>query len=77
MTGLASVTVFVGISVLMAPGSARAAVQHICSAGDKGFMGQYANKWLAKGLGWPFFVMVTAAAIAAVPLYLMTSGGQG
>jgi Mn2+/Fe2+ NRAMP family transporter len=46
-------------------------------AGDKGFMGQYANKWLAKGLGWPFFVMVTAAAIAAVPLYLMTSGGQG
>ena len=39
MTGLASVTVFVGISVLMAPGSARAAVQHICSAGDKGFIG--------------------------------------
>ncbi len=39
MIGLASVTVFVGISVLMAPGSARAAVQHICSAGDKGFIG--------------------------------------
>jgi manganese transport protein len=45
-------------------------------AGDKGFMGQYANKWLAKGLGWIYFALVTAAAIAAVPLYLLTSGGQ-
>jgi hypothetical protein len=40
-------------------------------------MGQYANKWLAKGLGWLFFAIVTAAAIAAIPLYLLTSGGQG
>ena len=46
-------------------------------AGDKGFMGEYANKWLAKGLGWLYFVIVTGAAIAAVPLYLLTSGGQG
>jgi Mn2+/Fe2+ NRAMP family transporter len=46
-------------------------------AGDKSFMGQYANKWLAKGLGWLFFAFVTVAAIAAVPLYLLTSGGQG
>jgi manganese transport protein len=46
-------------------------------AGDKSYMGQYANKWLAKGLGWLFFVVVTLAAIAAVPLYLLTSGGQG
>jgi Mn2+/Fe2+ NRAMP family transporter len=45
-------------------------------AGDKSFMGQYANKWLAKGMGWIYFVIVIAAAIAAVPLYLMTSGGQ-
>jgi Mn2+/Fe2+ NRAMP family transporter len=46
-------------------------------AGDKGFMREYANKWLAKGLGWFYFALVTAAAIAAVPLYLLTSGGQG
>jgi Mn2+/Fe2+ NRAMP family transporter len=45
-------------------------------AGDRIFMGQYANKWLAKGLGWAFFAIVTAAAIAAIPLYLLTSGGQ-
>jgi Mn2+/Fe2+ NRAMP family transporter len=46
-------------------------------AGDKGFMREYANKWLAKGLGWFYFALVSAAAIAAVPLYLLTSGGQG
>ena len=46
-------------------------------AGDKSFMREYANKWLAKGLGWIYFAIVTAAAIAAVPLYLLTSGGQG
>ena len=46
-------------------------------AGDTGYMGQYANKWLAKGLGWLFLAIITLAAIAALPLYLLTSGGQG
>jgi Mn2+/Fe2+ NRAMP family transporter len=46
-------------------------------AGDTSYMGQYANKWLAKSLGWLFFGIVTAAAIAAIPLYVLTSGGQG
>jgi manganese transport protein len=45
-------------------------------AGDRSFMGRYANKWLAKSLGWLYFALVTAAAIAAIPLYLLTSGGQ-
>jgi Mn2+/Fe2+ NRAMP family transporter len=45
-------------------------------AGDKGYMGRYANKRLAKGLGWFYFVIVCAAALAAIPLYLLTSGGQ-
>jgi Mn2+/Fe2+ NRAMP family transporter len=45
-------------------------------ANDKSYMGQYANKWFAKSLGWFYFAIVTAAAIAAVPLYLLTSGGQ-
>jgi Mn2+/Fe2+ NRAMP family transporter len=45
-------------------------------AGDKSYMGQYANKLLATVLGWLYFAIVTVAAIAAVPLYLLTSGGQ-
>jgi hypothetical protein len=35
---MAGLTVFVGISALMAPAPARAAVQHVCSAGDKAFI---------------------------------------
>jgi manganese transport protein len=46
-------------------------------ANDRSYMREYANKWLAKGLGWIFFVIVTVAAIAAIPLYVITSGGQG
>lgn len=46
-------------------------------ANDKSYMRQYANKWLAKGLGWFFFAVVTVTAVAALPLYLLTSGGQG
>jgi len=45
-------------------------------ANDKSFMRGYANKWLAKGLGWFYFAVVTVTAIGAVPLYLLTSGGQ-
>lgn len=45
-------------------------------AEDKSYMGEKANKWLATILGWLFFVIVTVAAIAAIPLYLLTSGGQ-
>ncbi|MES2135718.1 MAG: divalent metal cation transporter [Pseudomonadota bacterium] len=46
-------------------------------AGDKTYMRQYANGPLAKTIGWLFFAIVTLAAIAAIPLYLLTSGGQG
>jgi Mn2+/Fe2+ NRAMP family transporter len=45
-------------------------------ANDRSYMGRHANKWLAKGLGWVYFAIVSAAAIAAIPLYLLTSGGQ-
>jgi Mn2+/Fe2+ NRAMP family transporter len=45
-------------------------------ANDRSYMGAYANKWLAKTLGWLLFAIVTAAAIAALPLFLLTSGGQ-
>src|SRR5947199_6935856 len=33
----------------------------ILLANDKSYMRQYANKWLAKGLGWLFFAIVSAA----------------
>lgn len=46
-------------------------------AGDKKYMREHANGALAKSLGWAFFVIITAAAIAAIPLFLLTSGGQG
>ena len=45
-------------------------------AGDKSYMREHANKWLAKGLGWIYFVILVIAALAAIPLYLLTSGGQ-
>ena len=46
-------------------------------AGDKSYMGQHANGPVAKSLGWLYFAIITAAALAALPLFLITSGGQG
>ena len=46
-------------------------------AGDKTYMREHVNGPLAKGLGWLFFAIITVAAIAAIPLFLLTSGGQG
>jgi hypothetical protein len=42
VTGIAGLTVFLGISVLMSPAPARAAAQHVCSAGDKSFLSEAA-----------------------------------
>ena len=46
-------------------------------AGDKQYMGEYANGALAKTLGWLYFAVITAAALAALPLFFLTSGGNG
>ena len=46
-------------------------------AGDKKYMREHVNGPLAKGLGWLYFAIITVAAIAAIPLFLLTSGGQG
>jgi Mn2+/Fe2+ NRAMP family transporter len=46
-------------------------------SGDRGFMGQHANGAISKTLGWCYFWIVAAAAIAALPLYFLTSGGNG
>jgi Mn2+/Fe2+ NRAMP family transporter len=46
-------------------------------SGDKKYMGEYVNGPLAKTLGWLYFAIITAAAFAALPLYFLTSGGNG
>jgi manganese transport protein len=40
-------------------------------------MGDYVNGPVAKTLGWLYFWVITAAAIAALPLFFLTSGGNG
>jgi manganese transport protein len=46
-------------------------------AGDKKYMGKSVNGPLGKTLGWFYFAVITAAAVAALPLYVLTSGGNG
>jgi Mn2+/Fe2+ NRAMP family transporter len=46
-------------------------------AGDKTYMREHANRGLAKALGWLYFAIITVAALAALPLFVLTSGGQG
>jgi len=46
-------------------------------AGDKKYMREHANGPVAKGLGWLYFGIICAAAIAALPLFILTSGGNG
>jgi hypothetical protein len=40
-------------------------------------MREHANGPFGKTLGWFYFAVVTAAAIAALPLFVLTSGGEG
>ena len=46
-------------------------------SGDKKYMGQYVNRGFDKMLGWFYFGIITVAALAALPLYFLTSGGNG
>jgi Mn2+/Fe2+ NRAMP family transporter len=39
-------------------------------------MGRYANKKLANGLGWLYFVIICIVSIAAVPLMIISNRGQ-
>ena len=45
-------------------------------ANDSKYMGEHANGAFANIMGWSFFVIILLAALAAVPLFLITSGGQ-
>jgi manganese transport protein len=45
-------------------------------ANDTKFMGVHRNGRFANILGWSFFVIITIAATAALPLFFVTHGGQ-
>jgi manganese transport protein len=46
-------------------------------ARDRRIMGAHANGWFADALGWFYLVLLTVAAIAALPLLILTHGGKG
>ena len=46
-------------------------------ASDRGVMGAHANGWLSRSLGWTYLGLVTVAALAAIPLLILTHGGRG
>lgn len=45
-------------------------------AGDRHYMREHANGWLAKMLGWGFYAVIVVAALAALPLFVITAGGK-
>ena len=46
-------------------------------AGDKKYMREHANGPIAKTLGWLYFGIISVVALAAIPLFILTSGGNG
>ena len=46
-------------------------------AGDRSYMREHSNGVVATTLGWFYFAVITVAALAALPLFFVTSGGQG
>jgi Mn2+/Fe2+ NRAMP family transporter len=46
-------------------------------AKDRRIMGDHANGWFSNALGWFYLVAITLAALAALPLFLLTHGGRG
>jgi Mn2+/Fe2+ NRAMP family transporter len=45
-------------------------------AGDTKYMGQHVNGVFANVMGWLFLVIISVAAIAALPLFFLTAGGK-
>jgi Mn2+/Fe2+ NRAMP family transporter len=45
-------------------------------ANDSKYMGEHSNGAFANVLGWLFFGVILLAALAALPLFFLTSGGQ-
>jgi Mn2+/Fe2+ NRAMP family transporter len=46
-------------------------------ASDRQYMREHVNGPLSKALGWTYYAVLVVAAVAAVPLFLITHGGQG
>ncbi|HEY7005553.1 MAG TPA: divalent metal cation transporter [Sphingomicrobium sp.] len=46
-------------------------------SGDRHYMREHVNGPVARTLGWLYFAIITAAALAALPLFFLTSGGNG
>lgn len=46
-------------------------------ANDREYLGEHANGWFAKGLGTLFLVVIVVAALAAIPLMIVTRMGGG
>jgi manganese transport protein len=46
-------------------------------ARDKRIMGEHANGPLGNALGWFYLVFISLAALAAIPLFVITHGGRG
>jgi Mn2+/Fe2+ NRAMP family transporter len=46
-------------------------------ARDETYMGRFKNGPLANILGWFYFVVIVLAALAAIPLLIITHGGEG
>jgi Mn2+/Fe2+ NRAMP family transporter len=46
-------------------------------ANDPAYMGRFRNGRVANGLGILYFVVILAVALSAIPLMLLTNGGQG
>ena len=44
---------------------------------DRDVMGVHVNGWLANTLGWFYFALISIAAVAAIPLLVLTHGGEG
>jgi Mn2+/Fe2+ NRAMP family transporter len=44
---------------------------------DPDVMGVHVNGPVANTLGWVYFVLISIAAVAAIPLLVLTHGGQG
>jgi manganese transport protein len=45
-------------------------------ASDRKYMGQHVNGVFANLMGWLYFVIITVAALAALPLFFITAGGK-
>ena len=43
---------------------------------DRKYMGPHVNGRLSNGIGWTFYAVLAIAALAAIPLYVITQGGQ-